>query len=89
MTLFGSTNLSKRSAERDIELGFVMVVPDAEKSLDTDDRRSLRARLAEEVSGLWANGRPWKGGENEPDVREERQVRWGTKCLTWLVGGML
>ncbi|EJD02180.1 CDP-diacylglycerol-glycerol-3-phosphate 3-phosphatidyltransferase [Fomitiporia mediterranea MF3/22] len=77
LTLFGSTNLNSRSANLDIELAFVMVVP----SSDGEDTRNLREQLREEVNGLRRHAVPWRG--------EERKVRPGTKALVKVVGGML
>lgn len=70
-TLVGSTNLSARSVERDTELSFALLtgVP------------AVRAKMAEEVSGLWQHAEPWKGAQ--------RKVRLGTKVLVALVGNML
>jgi CDP-diacylglycerol--glycerol-3-phosphate 3-phosphatidyltransferase len=81
MTLFGSTNLAARSAERDVELGFVLVLPEKESECS-----ALRQSLADEVQNLRKYGQEWKGAEG---IKGERKVRFGTKLLAWLVGGML
>lgn len=83
MTLFGSTNLSKRSADRDLELSFAMSIPDANK--EDADVLHLRRKLSEEVKGLWQFGQAWNGAQKDG----ERRVRRGTGILGWLVGGML
>ncbi|KZT23964.1 hypothetical protein NEOLEDRAFT_1068461 [Neolentinus lepideus HHB14362 ss-1] len=41
----------------------------------------LRRQLHDEVEGLWRHARPWRGAE--------RKVRFGTKMLVNVVGGML
>jgi CDP-diacylglycerol---glycerol-3-phosphate 3-phosphatidyltransferase len=73
MTLFGSTNLNSRSAHLDTELSFAMVVPEEE----TD----LRQRLADEVAGIRADVREWRG--------HERRVPFSTQLIVSIVGGML
>ncbi|KAI0373051.1 hypothetical protein BV20DRAFT_1014418 [Pilatotrama ljubarskyi] len=75
LTLFGSTNLNARSANLDTELSFVLATTSS----------ALRQRLADEVDGLRAHARAWRGAGNS----EERRVRLGTRALVGLVGGML
>ncbi|TDL24882.1 CDP-diacylglycerol-glycerol-3-phosphate 3-phosphatidyltransferase [Rickenella mellea] len=75
LTLFGSSNLNSRSAHLDTELGFIMVA----SSDGASD--GLRKKLGDEVKGLRQHAQEWKGGG--------RRVRWGTKALVGLVGGML
>ncbi|KAH9852718.1 hypothetical protein C2E23DRAFT_824988 [Lenzites betulinus] len=75
LTLFGSTNLNSRSANLDTELSFVLATTSP----------ALRQRLAEEVDGLRAHAREWRGEGNS----EERRVRMGTRLLVGVVGGML
>ncbi|KAI0362536.1 hypothetical protein OH77DRAFT_1388512 [Trametes cingulata] len=75
MTLFGSTNLNSRSANLDTELSFVLATTSP----------VLRQRLADEVDGLRAHARAWRGAGNS----EERRVRLGTRALVGVVGGML
>ncbi|KAI0636588.1 hypothetical protein C8Q77DRAFT_1189038 [Trametes polyzona] len=75
LTLFGSTNLNSRSANLDTELSFVLATTSP----------ALRQRLAEEVDGLRAHARTWRGESNS----EERRVRLGTRLLVGVVGGML
>lgn len=41
----------------------------------------LRQKLQEEIKGLHCWAVPWRGGE--------RKVRWRTKAIVALVGGML
>ncbi|KAI5122227.1 hypothetical protein M0805_002715 [Coniferiporia weirii] len=77
LTLFGSTNLNSRSANLDMELAFVMVIPSSED----EGVRDLRKQLGDEVRGLREHAVPWRG--------HERKVRSGTKALVELVGGML
>ena len=67
--------MNSRSANLDTELAFVMVIADGENGHD------LRKRLAEEIANLRKYSEPWKG--------DERKVRFGTKILVNLVGGML
>lgn len=43
--------------------------------------QTLRRRLHEEVRGLWKWADPWKGAD--------RTVRWRTRAIVGLVGGML
>ena len=45
----------------------------------------LRRRLANEVDGLRAHARPWRGGHDS----DSRRVRPGTRALVSVVGGML
>lgn len=54
-TLVGSTNLSARSAELDVELSFALLT----------DAPVLRAHLSEEVRALWAHARPWEGANRK------------------------
>ncbi|KAF9819729.1 hypothetical protein IEO21_01820 [Rhodonia placenta] len=61
LTLFGSTNLNSRSANLDTELSFMLVT----------NSPALRARLAEEVDGLRAHARAWRG-----DQRKVRPASW-------------
>ncbi|KAI0822780.1 hypothetical protein BC628DRAFT_1456632 [Trametes gibbosa] len=75
LTLFGSTNLNSRSANLDTELSFVLATTS----------QKLRKRLADEVDGLRAHARVWRGEGNS----EERRVRLGTRLLVGVVGGML
>ena len=75
LTLFGSTNLNSRSAELDTELSFVLATTDP----------GLRRRLADEVDGLRAHARPWRGGHDS----DSRRVRPGPRALVSVVGGML
>ncbi|EIW60226.1 CDP-diacylglycerol--glycerol-3-phosphate 3-phosphatidyltransferase [Trametes versicolor FP-101664 SS1] len=75
LTLFGSTNLNSRSANLDTELSFVLATTSP----------VLRQRLGEEVDGLRAHARTWRGEDNS----EERRVRLGTRLLVGAVGGML
>jgi CDP-diacylglycerol--glycerol-3-phosphate 3-phosphatidyltransferase len=91
MTLFGSTNLSARSANRDVELGLVMVIPEPSSTKPASEAcTALQHQLANEVQNLRAHSREWKGAEGEKNgVEGERKVRWGTKILVWMVGGML
>lgn len=88
LTLFGSTNLNSRSADLDTELSFLMLTSSPK----------LREELAKEVKELRRYVGRWKGAApGEADGRRQREsgegggrkVRFGTKLLVWLVGGML
>jgi CDP-diacylglycerol--glycerol-3-phosphate 3-phosphatidyltransferase len=45
------------------------------------EHKDVRRAMEDEVRGLWEHAGPWQGAE--------RRVRWGTKALVGLVGGML
>ena len=76
VTVFGSTNLNSRSANLDTELSFIM-----ESRSD-----ALQRGLAAEVAGLRECSRV-VGEESWRDP--SRRVRWGTKAIVAVVGGML
>ncbi|KAF4608259.1 CDP-diacylglycerol--glycerol-3-phosphate 3-phosphatidyltransferase [Pleurotus pulmonarius] len=102
LTLFGSTNLNSRSSQLDTELSFIMALPssasdrvrtspeeyntavaDASASQVGEEppRLDLGQELHKEISRLHQFTEEWQGGT--------RAVRWGTKALVRLVGGML
>ncbi|KAG5644184.1 hypothetical protein DXG03_009025 [Asterophora parasitica] len=89
LTLFGSTNLNSRSAHIDTELSFIMVVPLAQGSAETnegiDERISstmaIRRQLADEIDRIRKYATDWQGAE--------RHVRFWTKVIVRLVKGML
>ncbi|EJU00697.1 hypothetical protein DACRYDRAFT_89660 [Dacryopinax primogenitus] len=74
-TLFGSTNLNSRSAQLDTELSFLL----------STRSRELQQALGREVQGLWEAGRR----VDERDLDAAGRVRWGTRVLARVVGGML
>ncbi|KAF9001583.1 hypothetical protein BDQ17DRAFT_1358464 [Cyathus striatus] len=78
LTLFGSTNLNLRSSHLDTELSFLLVVPS-----ETPDGSSEKPQSKTAGEGIYhsANDYSWKGGE--------REVRFTTKVIVWLVKGML
>lgn len=43
--------------------------------------RALQRDLAREIEGIRSNAAEWKG--------EQRNVRWTTQAIVWLVKGML
>lgn len=102
LTLFGSTNLNSRSSQLDTELSFIMALPLSASELvrtSPEERNTavagvsapqvgeqtpgldLRQELHKEISRLHQFTGEWQGGS--------RAVRWGTKALVHLVGGML
>lgn len=97
LTLFGSTNLNSRSAHIDTELSFLMILPSETQisatatttdpsspdtlALADSPLRALQRDLAREIEGIRSNAAEWKG--------EQRNVRWTTQAIVWLVKGML